>query len=402
MFCIVWVCVSKYRKDFPFFNKNNSAFLDTAASSQKPMSVLESMTEVYDNYSNVHRGFYSTANELTYKIEKSRSCISDFINSVSKNEIVFTKNATESINLIAYAYGDKFVKKHNNIFISSAEHHSNIIPWQRLCHRTGASLNVFSVNDIDSIEFNKDTSIVAFSHMSNVMGYVLPVEKIVKKAHDVGAVVLVDACQSIAHLEVDVQLMDCDFLVFSGHKMYGPTGIGICYGKQEILRSMDVYQTGGSMVSDVSYDKTTFQDIPFKFEAGTLPIAEIVGLESAIKYYTNINYREIFDHEKTLLSCIKKGINSLKGYKLCDNLIDSNLESVAIVSFYHDRFHPSDVCEILDKSNVSVRCGHHCAQPFVKSLGLDSTIRASLGIYNSKEDIFMLLNALERSSSILN
>lgn len=394
--------VYQIRKDFPILaekvNGKSVAFLDSAASAQKPTVVLDKMYEVYTNaYANPHRGSYFFAEQITREFENARCVVQKFINAESAKEIVFTRNATESINLVAATWGAKYLHAGDEVLISEAEHHANLVPWQHICEVTGAKLKVFAVSDEgDFVEenfikkLNDKTKLVAVTAMSNVLGTIFPIKQITQKAHDVGALVLVDACQFAAHYPVDVQKWNCDFLAFSGHKAYGPTGIGALYGKAEILREMPPYQFGGDMIDNVTFDKTTFADIPARFEAGTAAFVQAIGMAEGLKYMENIGLENLVSHE-----------NELTAYTL--NLLEQvpNLQIVGmaknrggVFSFDVKGIHPQDLAFVLNKENVAVRTGHHCAQPIVNRMGYTSLARASFGLYTVKEDIDALFAAL--------
>ena len=394
--------VYQIRNDFPILaekvNGRPVAFLDTAASAQKPMVVLDKMYEVYTRaYANPHRGSYFFAEQITTAFEDARHAVQKFINAESAKEIVFTRNATESINLVAATWGAKYLHAGDEVLISEAEHHANLVPWQHICEVTGAKLKVFAVSDEGDFveenfvkELNDKTKLVAVTAMSNVLGTIFPIKQIVQKAHDAGAIVLVDACQFAAHYPVDVKAWNCDFLAFSGHKTYGPTGIGVLYGKAEILREMPPYQFGGDMIDNVTFAKTTFADIPARFEAGTAASVQAIGMAEGLKYMQNIGFDNLAAHE-----------NELTAYTL--NLLAQvpNLQIVGtaknrggVFSFDVKGIHPQDLAFVLNKENVAVRTGHHCAQPIVNRMGYTSLARASLGLYTAKEDIDTLFAAL--------
>ena len=388
------------RRDFPFFNQEYyPSFLDSAASSQKPSCVINKLVDFYSyNFANIHRGMYDLSSKATEDYEKVRSYVAQFINAKSPSEIIFTKNATEGINLVANAFGKKFLDEGDEIIISIMEHHSNILPWQRLCKENKISLKVIPSIENGQLkydEFEKMMSskvkLIAITHMSNFLGSVIDIKKIVKIAKKFGTKVLVDACQSIAHLKVDVQDLNCDFLVFSSHKLYGPTGVGILYGNYQILDSMDTYQIGGSMVDKVSIHNMTSLSPPNKFEAGTPSIAEVIAFGEAIKYLNSINLCQYWDKEKELAKHIKKEIKKLKNF-----IIHDANQTTSIISLTHLKAHHYDIGEILDNSQVAVRTGHHCATPLVNFLGIDGSVRISLAIYNNYEDADYLIRGLQK------
>lgn len=399
--------VYEIRKDFPNLNEkiNGKAntFLDTAASAQKPKTVLETMYTAYTRYyANVHRGVYYLSEKITVEYEKARKKVQSFVNAASDSEIVFTRSATESINLVAATWGCANLQPGDEILISEAEHHANLIPWQMLRNKKGCTLRVFKINDDGSfnVEEFKDclssrTKLVAVTAMSNVLGTIFPVKEIVEAAHNVGAKCLVDAGQSAARIAIDVQDLDCDFLAFSGHKIYGPTGIGVLYGKSEILKSMPPYQTGGDMVDKVTYEHTTFAEPPARFEAGTPAIVQALGLAAAIDYLQKLGMDNIFEHEQSLVTYARQRLKEIEGLKVVGNAADKG----GVFCFALGNIHPQDLAFILDKEGVSVRTGHHCAEPLVNRLGYKSLARASFGLYTTTEDIDNFVNALQKAKS---
>lgn len=394
--------VYKIRKDFPILsvliNGKPNIFLDSAASAQKPSSVIETMRRFYlEEYANVHRGSYYLSEQATVAYEEARSKIHKFLNSRSDKEIVFVRNATEGINLVAAAWGRKFLRPGDEVLISEAEHHANLVPWQALKDEIGIKLKIFKVSDNgEYLEeeylklLSEKTKLVAVTGMSNVLGTVFPIKKMAEQAHKMGAKVLIDACQYIVHQKVDVQDLDCDFLAFSGHKLYGPSGIGVLYGKYEMLEKMSPYQYGGDMVDHVTYEKTTFNEPPFRFEAGTPAIVQAVGLGKAIDYLTKLGPENIATHEQDLTQYATAHLQQIKGLKI----IGQAKEKGGVFSFNVEGMHPQDLAFILDKEGVSVRTGHHCAQPIVNRMGYESLARASLGLYNTREDIDALVAAI--------
>ena len=394
--------VYNIRENFPIMqevlNGKPVAFLDTAASAQKPLTVLQKMRDVYtQSYANPHRGSYYFAEAITIEYEKARQTVQKFINAAIDKEIVFTRNATESINLVAATWGKQNLKAGDEVLISEAEHHANLVPWQNICEVTGAKLKVFAVSDdgdfiADNFEkaLSNNTKLVAVTAMSNVLGTIFPVKDIIKKAHDVGAVALVDACQFAPHYPIDVQDWDCDFVAFSGHKIYGPTGIGVLYGKAEILQSMPPYQFGGDMIDNVTFAKTTFADIPARFEAGTAASVQAIGMAEAMRYMQNIGFDNLIAHEKKLVDYTLSRLPEVPNLKI----IGTAQNRGGVFSFDVKGIHPQDLAFVLNKENVAVRTGHHCAQPIVNRMGYTSLARASLGLYSTKEDIDALVNAL--------
>ena len=397
--------VYKIRRDFPIFtvsiNGNANTFLDSAASAQKPLSVIEKMRQMYlAEYANVHRGSYYLSEQITVAYEEARSQIHEFLNTKSDKEIVFVRNATEGINLVAATWGRKFLKAGDEVLISEAEHHANLVPWQALRDEIDIRLKIFKVSDKgEYLEeeylklLSEKTKLVAVTGMSNVLGTVFPIKKMAEQAHKVGAFVLVDACQYAVHQKIDVQDLDCDFLVFSGHKTYGPSGIGVLYGKYDMLDSMPPYQYGGDMVDTVSYEQTTFNEPPFRFEAGTPAIMQAIGLGEAVKYMMSLGMENILKHEQELTTYTTNALREIKGLKIIGQAKDKG----GVFSFNVEGMHPQDLAFILDKEGVSVRTGHHCAQPIVNRMGYESLARASLGLYSTKEDIDTLVAAIRKA-----
>ena len=392
--------MNKIRKDFPFFNQKNCiTFLDSAASSQKPKCVIDKIVECYSyNFANIHRGIYDLSAKATEDFEKVRSSVAKFINASSDKEIIFTKSATEGINLVAHSFGKKFITEGDEILISAMEHHSNLVPWQQLCDERNATLKIIPISEDGKLKFDEyeklistKVKLIVITHMSNVFGSVIDIKRVVKIAKKYGAKVLVDACQSVAHTKIDVTGLDCDFLVFSSHKLYGPTGVGILYGKYDLLNSMDVYQTGGSMIEDVSFKKTTFLKPPYKFEAGTPAIAEVIAFGEALNYLSSIDLLKHWQEEKEIANYIRSEIKKLKNFKIW-----GGNEETSIISITHKNAHHSDIGEILNKSKVAIRTGHHCAKPLMDFLGISGIARISLGIYNNLEDAGVLIDALKK------
>ena len=394
--------VEQIRKDFPILslpiNGRPVAFLDTSASAQKPLCVLEKMRQVYlTSYANAHRGSYYFAEVLTSEFEAARQTVQQFINAPSPKEIVFTRNATESINLVAATWGAQNLHAGDEVLISEAEHHANLVPWQHICEVTGAVLRVFKIaynGDFIKEEFlsalNEHTKLVAVTAMSNVLGTVFPVKEIASAAHQTGAKVLVDACQFAVHHKIDVQDIDCDFLAFSGHKTYGPTGIGVLYGKAEILQNMPPYQFGGDMIERVTFEKTTYADIPARFEAGTSASVQAIGMAEGLKYMQNLGLENIMQHEKELTAYATARLNEVPNLKIVGTAANKG----GVFSFAVNHIHPQDLAFVLNKENVAIRTGHHCAEPLVNRMGYTSLARASLGLYSNKNDIDQLIEAL--------
>lgn len=387
--------------DFPILQTpvygKRLVFLDSAASSQKPQSVVDTLTNVYtQSYANIHRGVYYLSMKATEAFESARKKLQHFINAKEDREIIFVRGATEAINLVACSYG---LQSGDEVIISEMEHHSNIVPWQMLREEKGIKLHVVPINDegefqIDAYKklLNKRTKLVAVTHVSNALGTITPIKDIIRLAHEAGAVVLVDGCQAVPHLPVDVQELDCDFYVFSGHKMYGPSGIGVLYGKASLLEAMSPYQGGGEMISSVTFEKTTYNVIPHKFEAGTPAIAEAIGLGAAVDYLSAIGMENIAAYEAELLAYGTEKLFAVKGLRL----IGTAAHKAGILSFTLEGIHPHDIGTVFDREGVAVRTGHHCAQPVMQHFKVPATVRASLGIYNTKEDIDALVAAIHR------
>ena len=391
------------KKDFPLLENENITYLDSGATTQKPIQVIKAVEEFYQKYNaNPHRGAYSLSVEATEQYENTRTKIAKFINARHREEIIFSKNATESLNLIAYSYGMDNLKKDDEVVISIMEHHSDLVPWQKVTKNTGSKLNYMYINDefelTDEEIENKitdKTKIVGITHVSNVLGTINNVKKIIKYAHKKGAIVIVDASQSIPHMKIDVQDLDADFLVFSGHKMLAPLGIGVLYGKKEILNKMSPFLMGGDMIEYVYEQDTTFAPLPNKFEAGTQNVEGVIGLGSAIDYIENLGYDKIQKIEKEVLSYAREELSKLDFLDLYITPNENNHSSV--ISFNIKGIHPHDVASILDSEGVCVRSGNHCAQPLMRFLGIDSTCRASFYIYNTKEDVDKLVSALNKA-----
>ena len=391
------------KKDFPLLENESITYLDSGATTQKPIQVIKAVEEFYQKYNaNPHRGAYSLSVEATEQYENTRTKIAKFINAKHREEIIFSKNATESLNLIAYSYGLDNLKKDDEVVISIMEHHSNLVPWQKMTKQTGSKLNYMYINENYEItdkeiesKITDKTKIVGITHVSNVLGTINNVKKIIKYAHKKGAVVIVDASQSIPHMKIDVQDLDADFLVFSGHKMLAPLGIGVLYGKREILNKMTPFLMGGDMIEYVYEQDTTFAPLPNKFEAGTQNVEGVIGLGAAIDYIENLGYDKIQEIEHEVISYARQELSKLDYLTLYTTPNEENHSSV--ISFNIKGVHPHDVASILDSEGVCVRSGNHCAQPLMRFLGIDSTCRASFYIYNTKEDIDKLVKALDKA-----
>lgn len=395
--------VNNFKKDFPIFENKDIAYLDSGATTQKPTSVLEAIEKFYKNENaNPHRGAYGLSIEATEIYENTRDKIAKFINAKHREEIIFSKNASESLNLIAYSYGLDNLKKDDEIVLSIMEHHSNLVPWQMVAKKTESKLNYMYINDNFEIsdeeietKITDKTKIVGITHVSNVLGTINNIEKIIKYAHKKGAIVVVDGSQSIPHMEIDVQKLDADFFVFSGHKMLAPLGIGILYGKRKILNKMNPFLMGGDMIEYVYEQETTFAPLPNKFEAGTQNVEGVIGLGAAIDYIKNIGYNKIQEIEKEVTSYARQELSQLEYLTLY--LTPNEEKHSSVISFNIKGVHPHDVASILDSENVCVRSGNHCAQPLLRSMGIDSTCRASFYIYNTKEDVDKLVIALNKA-----
>ena len=393
--------VNNFKKDFPIFENKDIAYLDSGATTQKPTSVLEAIEKFYKNENaNPHRGAYGLSIEATEIYENTRDKIAKFINAKHREEIIFSKNASESLNLIAYGLDN--LKKDDEIVLSIMEHHSNLVPWQMVAKKTESKLNYMYINDNFEIsdeeietKITDKTKIVGITHVSNVLGTINNIEKIIKYAHKKGAIVVVDGSQSIPHMEIDVQKLDADFFVFSGHKMLAPLGIGILYGKREILNKMNPFLMGGDMIEYVYEQETTFAPLPNKFEAGTQNVEGVIGLGAAIDYIKNIGYNKIQEIEKEVTSYARQELSKLEYLTLY--LTPNEEKHSSVISFNIKGVHPHDVASILDSENVCVRSGNHCAQPLLRSMGIDSTCRASFYIYNTKEDVDKLVIALNKA-----
>lgn len=395
--------MNKYKNDFPILKNNNIVYLDSGATSQKPLQVINAVDNFYRNYNaNPHRGAYSLSMEATNLYEDTRSKIAKFINAKHREKIIFSKNATESLNLLAYSYGIDKLKKDDEIVISIMEHHSNLVPWQKVSKVTGAKLKYMYINNDfeltnEEIEtkITDKTKIVGITHVSNVLGTINNVKEIINYAHSKGAIVIVDASQSIPHMRIDVQDLDADFLVFSAHKMLAPLGLGVLYGKKSILDAMRPFIMGGDMIEYVYEQDTTFAMLPNKFEAGTQNVEAVVGLGTAIDYIEKIGYDKIQEAEKEVVSYAREELSKLDYVKM---YITPNEENhSAVISFNVEGVHPHDVASILDSIGVCVRSGNHCAQPLMRFLNIDSTCRASFYLYNTKEDVDRLVKGLEKT-----
>ena len=396
--------IQKIREDFPILSRmvynKPLVYLDNAATTQKPLCVLDAMREEYLNVNaNVHRGVHYLSQQATDLHEEARETVRRFINAPSTSEIIFTRGTTEGLNLVAASFTEEMMKEGDEVIVSVMEHHSNIVPWQLQAAKKGIAIRVIPMDetgklDIEEYEkmFNEHTKLVSVAHVSNVLGTVNPVKQIVKIAHDHGVPAMIDGAQSTPHFRVDVQDIDCDFFVFSGHKMYGPTGIGVLYGKEQWLDKLPPYQGGGEMIESVSFEKTTFERLPFKFEAGTPDYVATHGLATAIKYIENIGIDNISRHEQELTEYCMKRLKAIDGMRLFGTVKGKD----AVVSFLVGNIHHLDMGTLLDRLGIAVRTGHHCAQPLMDRLGIQGTVRASFALYNTKEEIDVLANGIER------
>ena len=393
------------KKDFPIFETNPELiYLDSAASTQKPRCVIDAVSQYYEkDHANVHRGIYQLSERATRAYENGRQKVAQYIHAQHTHEIIFTRGTTESINLVAHSFGALNIKAGDEIILSVMEHHSNIVPWQMVCERTGAVLKIIPLLENGALDFdayvsllNSKTKLVSIIHVSNVLGTINPVKKMIQAAHAEHIPVLIDGAQAIAHIPVDVGDLDCDFYVFSSHKLYGPTGVGVLYGKTKWLERMPPYQTGGDMIRRVSFEKTVFNDLPYKFEAGTPNIAGVVGLGAAIDYINSIGWNDIQAHEQQLLQYAMRVIATIDGIKL----VGLSQEKRCVIAFTLQDTHPHDIATILDQSNIAIRAGHHCAMPLMDYLKVPALSRISFGIYNELSDIDKLTQGLEKVREI--
>jgi cysteine desulfurase / selenocysteine lyase len=401
--------INQIRADFPILQSTVHGkplvYLDNAATTQKPQSVIDTILDYYTHYnSNIHRGTHHLSNLATEAHESARRTVQHYINAEHEHEIVFTRGTTEAVNLVAYSYGEAFVNPGDDVIVTELEHHSNFVPWQMMCERRGANFRVIPFDEngdlrLDVYEnlLSDKTRIVAFNHVSNALGTVNPAREIIRMAHDVGAAVLVDAAQSVQHIDHDVQALDADFYAFSGHKIYGPTGIGVLYGKEKWLDAIPPYQGGGEMIDQVSVEKTTYNKPPFKFEAGTPNIVGPIGLASAIDYLNDLDFNEIVAHEDDALAYGRMRLSEIEGLKIYGNA----KHRTSILAFNIDGIHHYDLGTLLDTKGIAVRTGHHCTQPIMTALGIEGTVRASLALYNTREDIDALVTAIQQVLKML-
>lgn len=401
--------INKIRNDFPALHqmvyKKPLVYLDNAATTQKPNCVIETLKNYYEKQnSNIHRGVHYLSQQATTAYENARITVQRFINAKHSYEIVFTRGTTESINLIASSFSKKFLKAGDEVLITAMEHHSNIVPWQLACEEKNAQLKVIPFDDsgelmMDSFEnlLNKNVKIVAVTHISNAMGTVNPVKEIIKKSHEINIPVLVDGAQAVPHMKVDVQELDCDFYCFSGHKVYAPMGVGILCGKEHWLEELPPYQGGGEMIKDVTFEKTTYNELPYKFEAGTPNVGDGLGLETALKYLSYLGLENIFKYEDELLAYANKRMAEIEGLRFIGN----SKEKKGVISFLIGNIHPSDIGVLLDKMGIAVRTGHHCAQPVMDFYKIHGTVRASFALYNTKEEVDILVEGIKKAKEML-
>lgn len=400
--------IDEIRNDFPIFQREiygkPLTFLDTAASAQKPQKVIDAINDCYSNdYANIHRGGYFLSQALTANYEAAREKLQNHIGAKSSKEIIFLRGATEAINLVAQTWGRTNLGEGDEIILSQMEHHSNIVPWQMIRDEKNFTIEVSPIDEKGNFlleEYEKllseKTKLVAITHISNALGTITPIKEIIRLAHEVGALVLVDGCQALPHMEVDVVDLDADFYVFSGHKIYGPTGVGVLYARQELLESMPPYQGGGDMIRSVTFEKTTYNELPHKFEAGTPHIVGGIGLAAAIDYMTDIGLNNIHEHEQKLLEYGLEKIKEVDGIELRGQAD----ELAGIISFTMENAHPHDIGTILDQDGIAIRTGHHCAQPIMDFMDIPATARASFGLYNTFEDVDRLVDGLHKVNRI--
>lgn len=401
--------IESIRKDFPILNEvingKQLVYLDNAATTQKPRVVLDALAGYYEHYNaNIHRGIHHLAEKATAAFEESRRRLQKFINASLSEEVIFTYGTTDSINLVAQTYGRKFLNEGDEVIISTMEHHSNIVPWQMLCEEKGCILKVIPISDDGELimeEYEKlltvRTKFVSVVHVSNALGTINPIKEIIKKAHEFGAKVLIDGAQASSHINIDVQDLDCDFYALSLHKIYGPTGMGILYGKKELLDAMPPYRGGGEMIKEVTFAKTTYNELPYKFEAGTPNIADVVAAKYALDYVDLLGKQNISSHEHELLAHATSALKEIEGLRIIGNA----KEKVSVVSFVIDGIHHQDIGVILDQQGIAVRTGHHCTQPLMQRFGITGTTRASFAVYNTIEEVDLFVNGLKKVKKML-
>jgi len=396
--------VQRVRRDFPALHQDvhgkSLVYLDSAATSLKPQSVIDAVSDVYArDCANIHRAVHLLSQRATARYEEAREKVRVFLNAANGTEVMFTRGTTEAINLVAQSWGRAYLREGDEVLVTELEHHSNIVPWQIVCQQTGAKLVVVPMTDRGEVlreafeeQLSDSTRLVALAHVSNALGTLLPVGELIELAHERGAVVLLDGAQAVSHVDVDVQALDCDFYAFSGHKLYGPTGIGVLYGKERLLEDMPPYQGGGDMIRSVTFEETIYNDLPYKFEAGTPNIAGAIGLGAAIDYFVSFDAEAVHAHENAVLRYATEVLGSVPGLRL----IGTAPGKVAVLSFLMEAAHPHDIGTIVDSEGVAIRTGHHCAQPVMEHFGIAATARASLGMYNTTDDIDALVVALRK------
>ncbi|HEY4198847.1 MAG TPA: cysteine desulfurase [Mucilaginibacter sp.] len=401
--------INVIRQEFPILNREVKGrpliYLDNAATTQKPQQVLDALMHYYTNYNaNIHRGIHTLAEEATAAFEQTRDAVKSFIGAGSREEIIFTRGTTEGINLVAYSWGRKNIQANDEIIVSNMEHHSNLVPWQILCEEKGAVLKVIPVNENGELiidEYKKmlgtRTKMVSIVHVSNALGTVNPVKQMIADAHAVGAVFFVDGAQSAVHLDINVTDLDCDFFAFSAHKLYGPTGVGVLYGKKALLEVMPPFQAGGEMIKEVTLQKTTFNDLPYKFEAGTPNIADVIAFRAALQFVHSVGKEKIRRHERDLMDYGQQELEKIPGLRI----IGKAKEKVSVISFVIEKAHPQDIGILLDNRGIAVRTGHHCAQPLMDRFCIPGTSRASFAVYNTRYEIDELVTGLQRVVKIL-
>ncbi|SMD36521.1 cysteine desulfurase / selenocysteine lyase [Reichenbachiella faecimaris] len=395
--------IKEIRKQFPILHQQVNGkplvYFDNAATSQKPQCVIDALTHYYNtDNANIHRGIHTLAERATSAFEDTRKTVAKFLNANETEEIIFTKGTTEGINLVASTFGRKFINTGDEIIVSGLEHHSNIVPWQMLCEEKGAVLKVIPVNEKGELIFDEyvkllsdKTKLVSVNYISNALGTINPVKEIISEAHKFGAKVLIDAAQAAPHVKMDVKALDCDFLAFSAHKVYGPTGVGALYGKRALLEAMPPYQGGGEMIKDVSFSGTTYNDIPYKFEAGTPNIGEVIAFKSAIDFVENLGQENIAQHEDELMAYANDLLKDVDGF----TPVGTAGKKASVISFLIDGVHPFDLGQLLDARGIAVRTGHHCAQPLMEFFNIEGTVRASFSVYNTKEEIKYFVDSLK-------
>jgi cysteine desulfurase / selenocysteine lyase len=401
--------IAAIRKDFPILHQQVNGkplvYFDNAATTQKPQAVLDALSHYYGEYnSNIHRGIHFLAEKATSAFEETRKSLTEFINAESPEQVIFTYGTTDGINLIANTFGRKFINQGDEIIISTMEHHSNIVPWQMLCEEKGCILKIIPISesgelDMEAFEqlLSHKTKLVSVVHVSNSLGTINPVKEIIAKAHKVGAKVLIDGAQATSHLDIDVQDLDVDFYVFSAHKLFGPTGMGVLYGKRAILEEMPPWRGGGEMIKEVTFEKTTYNELPYKFEAGTPNIADVIAVKSAVDYINKLGKKNIRDYEDELLAYATQKLSAIEGLKI----VGTAKDKVSVISFTIDGIHPQDIGIMLDQQGIAIRTGHHCTQPLMQWYGIPGTARASFAVYNTKEEIDLLVAGIEKVKKFL-